>query len=148
MQKITAPAAFSSFNVENMKKTKAKTASKSAKKGKKVVKKSPGVSSPGSKSPGLAPLGDRVLIKEIESSDTVSQTQSGIYIPDTAKEDKATRKGKVVAVGEGKFQDGKMVPLSLKVGDVVLFQWGEKVNYKGEDYMIVRENEVVAVVRK
>src|SRR3989344_9573300 len=91
--------------------------------------------------PKVRPLGERVLIKEIETEER-KVTESGIIIPDTAKEDRDSKKGKVVAVGPGKHEDGKLTPMSVKVGDVVLFGWGDKVKIDGEEYYLVRESEI------
>jgi len=94
---------------------------------------------------GLTPLSDRLILEEVK--DSVKETSSGIYIPETAKDDKGSKKGRVVAVGEGRYEDGKLIAPKVKVGEVVLFQWGDQITYKGEEYFIVRESEVVAVVK-
>ena len=93
---------------------------------------------------GIVPLADRVLIKEID--DRESMTASGIYIPETVDGDKGGKKGTVVAVGGGRYDDGKIVPVNVSVGDTVLFQWGDKMKIKGEEYFIVRENEIMAIL--
>lgn len=98
-----------------------------------------------SKSP-ISPLGDRVLIKEIKEKSGKDRTDSGIYLPETAKEDRGAKKGTVVAVGPGRYEDAKLIPTSVKVGDTVLFQWGDDFSYKGEDYIVVREGEIIAVI--
>lgn len=95
---------------------------------------------------GLTPLADRVIVKEIKSEEG-KKTDSGIYIPDTVKEDRGSKRGTVVAVGDGRFEDGKLVPMKIKKGDLVLYQWGDTVTYKGEDYTIVKENEVIAIIK-
>lgn len=95
---------------------------------------------------GLVPLSDRLLVREIEEK-AEAMTDSGIYIPDSAKEDRGVKRGKVVAVGEGRYDDGVLIPIKVKVGETVLFQWGDKISYKGEDYTLVRESEIVAVIR-
>ncbi len=94
---------------------------------------------------GLMPLSDRLILEEVK--DSVKETKSGIYIPESVKDDKGSKKGRVVAVGEGRYEDGKLVPTKVKVGDVVLFQWGDQITYKGEEYFIVRESEIAAVVK-
>ena len=86
-----------------------------------------------------------MLVQEIKEK--TDKTDSGIYIPDTAKEDHGAKRGKVIAVGKGKFDDGALVPMSVSVGDTVLFQWGDTFTYEGEDYFIVREGEIVAIVK-
>ncbi len=95
----------------------------------------------------VRPLGDRVLIKEIGGAEGARTTESGIFIPDSADKDRDSRKGKVVATGPGKYEDGQLVPLGVKQGDIVLFQWGDKVKIEGEEYYLVREAEISAVVK-
>jgi len=91
----------------------------------------------------LKPLADRVVVKPIEQE---SKTKSGIIIPDTAKE--KSQKGKVVAVGQGKYDDGKLVPLSVKVGDMVLYReyGGEELKLDNETVMILKEEDILAIV--
>lgn len=92
----------------------------------------------------IKPLHDRVLIKE--DKDTAEQTQSGIYIPSNIKEDKGSKKGKVIAVGQGRIEDGKRIPVDVQVGDVVLFSWGDKITSSNEEFYIVRESEIIAII--
>lgn len=93
---------------------------------------------------GIKPLADKVLIKPI-SEDVKSP--SGIIIPDTV-EGKQTDRGKVVAVGEGRYDDnGNLIPMSVKKGDTVMFQWGDKMEYEGEEYFIVSEGNILAVIK-
>ena len=90
------------------------------------------------------PLGDRILIKQLEAKE---QTKGGIVIPDTVKE--KPQEGEIIAVGEGKKNsEGKVVSLSLKVGDKVLYgkYSGTEVVVDGEDYLIVREEDVLGIV--
>ncbi len=94
----------------------------------------------------ISPLGDRVLIKEVKEKESQGRTDSGIYLPETAKEDRGAKKGEVVAVGSGRYEDGKLIPPTVKVGDRVLFQWGDSFSYKGEDYVVVRESEIIAII--
>jgi chaperonin GroES len=92
----------------------------------------------------LRPLHDRILVQRIEESE---QKVGGIIIPDSAKE--KPQQGKVVAVGAGKIEkDGKRVPLDVKGGDTILFgkYSGQEVRVDGEDYLIMREDEVLAVI--
>ena len=93
----------------------------------------------------IKPLGDRVLIKLIESEEI---TKGGIYIPDTAKE--KPQEGEIVAVGPGKIlDDGKRAPMEVKVGDIVLFAKysGTELKRDGVDYMLLNvENGILAVV--
>ena len=92
----------------------------------------------------LRPLDDRVVLKVLDAEE---KTAGGILLPDTAKE--KPQRGKVTAVGDGKFgKDGKRLKLDLKKGDVVLFgkYAGSDVKVAGEDYKILRENEIPARV--
>ena len=90
------------------------------------------------------PVRDRVIVKEIDGE---TQTKSGIYIPDTATE--KSGQGNVVAVGTGHLLDnGTVVILEVKSGDKVLFnhQSGQTVKVDGEEYRILRESEILAVI--
>lgn len=92
----------------------------------------------------LKPLGDRILIRPLEARD---QTKGGIVLPDTAKE--KPQEGEIVAVGEGKRSDeGKVIPLSLKVGTKVLYgkYSGTEVTIDGEEYLIIREEDVLGII--
>ena len=91
----------------------------------------------------IKPLGDRVLI---EVQDEEMQKQGALYIPDTAKE--KPQEGKVVAVGNGRYEDGKLVPLDVKVGDKVLYgkYSGTEIKHSGKEYLIVRESDILAVI--
>lgn len=92
----------------------------------------------------IKPLYDRVLLKRIEKEE---EKKGSIIIPDTAKE--KPQEGIVVAVGEGKMTDeGKRVPLTIKVNDKVLFgkYSGTDVKYGDEDYIIMREEEILAIL--
>ena len=93
---------------------------------------------------GVRPLGDRVIVKETD--DRTLKTPGGIIIPDTVKEDKGTRRGKVVAVGSGKIEDGKRMAIEVSVGDTILFQWGDPISVSGEEYMLVSESNIMAIV--
>jgi len=92
----------------------------------------------------IRPLYDRIVVKRIEEQETV---RGGIIIPDTAKE--KPQEGEVVAVGKGKrMEDGKLVPLDVQVGDRILFgkYSGSDIKLEGEEYMIMREDEVLGVI--
>lgn len=92
----------------------------------------------------IVPLGDRVLIQPQAEEET---SPSGIILPETASKEKTDR-GKVVAVGEGKLNDdGTRQPMSVKKGDTVLFSWGEKVEIDDEEYYLVSESNVLAVIK-
>jgi len=91
----------------------------------------------------LKPLGDRLIVRAIEEEET---TASGLVLPDTAKE--KPQKGKVLAVGDGKFEDGKRIPLDVKEGDEVLYSkyGGTEIKVDGEDLLVLRESDVLARV--
>ena len=95
---------------------------------------------------GLEPLQDRVLIKE-DTESRERKTSTGIIIPATSSEDKGSKKGEVVAVGPGRVEEGKLIPVKVKVGDLVLFQWGDKIKVGEEEYYIVREGEILAIIK-
>jgi chaperonin GroES len=94
---------------------------------------------------GLKPLEDRVVVKPIEEEET---TVSGLVIPDTAKE-KPTE-GEVVAVGPGRYEEGNLVPMGVKVGDRVIYSkyGGNEYKYQGEEYVILQARDVYAVIEK
>ena len=92
----------------------------------------------------LKPLGDRLIVKAVEEEET---TASGIVLPDTAKE--KPQRGKVLAAGEGKVSDdGKRVPIDVSEGDEVLYSkyGGTEITVDGEDLLVLRESDVLAVV--
>ena len=90
----------------------------------------------------IKPLGDRVVI-EVSEGDV--KTASGIVLPDAAKEKR--QKGTVVAVGAGEYKDGNRVPMDVKVGDAVIFSKyaGTEVKVDGKDYLVVRQNDILAI---
>ena len=89
------------------------------------------------------PLADRVVVKALEEAESM---RGGLYIPDTAKE--KPQQGEIIAVGPGKYEDGKLVPMGVKVGDKVLYgkYSGTEVTIDGEQLLILRESDVLAVV--
>ena len=91
----------------------------------------------------VAPLADRVVIKALEETESM---RGGLYIPDTAKE--KPQQGEIVAVGPGRFDEGKRVPMDVKVGDKVLYgkYSGTEVTVDGEQLLILRESDVLAVL--
>jgi chaperonin GroES len=93
----------------------------------------------------LKPLGDRVVVQPVEEEET---TASGIVLPDTAKE--KPQKGKVIAAGEGKWDDDgeKRIPLDVAEGDEVLYSkyGGTEIQVDGEDLLVLRESDVLAKV--
>lgn len=93
------------------------------------------------------PLGDRVLIKELKGKDAERTTAAGIIIPETVSDDKGAKQGKVVAVGEGRYDDGKLIPVRVRVGDTVLYQWGDTIKIDGEEYAVVSESNVMAIIK-
>lgn len=92
----------------------------------------------------IRPLQDRVIVQRVEEEE---RTKGGIIIPDTAKE--KPQEGKVVAVGKGKVNDdGKLMPLDVKVGDRILFgkYSGSEVKLEGEELLIMREDDILGVL--
>ncbi len=92
----------------------------------------------------LKPLGDRLVIEQVQ---TEEKTKSGIVLPDSAQE--KPQEGKVVAVGNGRVTDnGERIALEVKEGDSVIFSKyaGTEVKYEGNDYLILRESDVLAVI--
>jgi len=93
----------------------------------------------------LTPLGDRLIVKPVEEEET---TASGIVLPDTAKE--KPQRGKVLAVGDGKWDDDgeKRIPLDVDEGDEVLYSkyGGTEISVDGEDLLVLRESDVLAKV--
>jgi chaperonin GroES len=92
----------------------------------------------------LHPLGDRVVVKPKE--DLEARTKSGLVIPDTAKE--KPQLGEVLAVGPGEYQEGKRIPLDVKVGDKVVYSkyGGTEVKLEHEEYLILSARDLLAVV--
>ncbi len=94
----------------------------------------------------VKPLADRVLVKRIEEEEV---KVGGIIIPDTAKE--KPQKGEVVAVGPGRVDDsGKRIPMEVKVGDRIIFSKyaGSEVKIEGEEYLIMREDDILAIIEE
>jgi len=92
----------------------------------------------------IRPLNDRILVKRLEEE---QKTKGGLFIPDSAKEKPA--EGKVVAVGNGRLNDkGERVAVELKAGDRVLFSkyGGTEIKIDGEDFLIMREDDILAIV--
>ena len=91
----------------------------------------------------VAPLADRVVVKALEETE---QMRGGLYIPDTAKE--KPQQGEVIAVGPGRTEDGKRVAMEVKVGDKVLYgkYSGTEVTIEGEQLLILRESDILAIV--
>lgn len=91
----------------------------------------------------LKPLADRVLVKPSES---LEKSKSGIVLPSSVKE--KPQEGEVLAVGEGKYIDGKLMPLSVKKGDKVLFSkyGGDEIKVEGEELKILQESDILAII--
>jgi chaperonin GroES len=92
----------------------------------------------------LRPLQDRIIVKRVEEE---TKTAGGLFIPETAKE--KPQRGEIVAAGNGKkTEDGKVLPLDVKIGDIVLFgkYAGTEVRVDGSDYLMMREDDILAVV--
>jgi chaperonin GroES len=93
---------------------------------------------------GVRPLNDKVLVKRVDAPE---KTKGGIIIPDTATE--KPQEGEVVAAGKGKvLENGSTRPLDVKKGDRVLFgkYGGTEINFKGDDYVILDESEILAII--
>jgi chaperonin GroES len=95
--------------------------------------------------PSIKPLSDRVVIKPEPAEE---KTSSGLYIPDTAKE--KPQKGTVVAVGQGRVENGTKIDMTVKEGDTVLYgkYAGTEITLDGEEYLIMREADILGVVGK
>ncbi len=91
----------------------------------------------------IKPLGDRVVIQRLEEEKV---TRGGILLPDSAKE--KPQKGKVLAVGAGRWEEGKRIPLDVKVGDIVVFAkyGGTEIELDGDEYIILSERDLLAVM--
>ena len=93
----------------------------------------------------IRPLYDRIVVKRLEEE--ADKTAGGLFIPDSAKE--KPQQGEVVAVGQGKrADDGKLIPLDVKAGDRILFgkYSGSDIKVDGNEYMIMREDEVLGIL--
>ncbi|PIE22262.1 MAG: co-chaperone GroES [Planctomycetota bacterium] len=96
------------------------------------------------KTPTIVPLGDRILVQRLEAEEV---TKGGIVLPDSAKE--KPKEGKVIAVGKGRLLDsGERAEFSVKKNDRVIFSSyaGTEVKFEGEDYLILTEDEILAIV--
>jgi chaperonin GroES len=94
----------------------------------------------------IRPLQDRVIVKRVEEEE---KTKGGIIIPDTAKE--KPQEGQIIAVGPGKVTDeGKKIPMEVKVGDRVLFgkYSGSEIKMDGEEHLIMREDDILGIIEK
>lgn len=91
----------------------------------------------------IIPLGDKILVEPLEETEV---TKAGIVLPDTAKE--KPQRGKVIAVGSGRYIEGKKVPLEVKVGDVVIFKKyaPDEIKVDGKEYFILEETDILAKI--
>lgn len=91
----------------------------------------------------LKPLADRVIVRALPQEE---KTKSGIIMPDTAKE--KPQEGEIVAAGPGKYEKGQRVPMEVKIGDRVIYSKyaGTEVKYDGQEYLILRESDIQAVI--
>ncbi len=95
----------------------------------------------------LQPLGERVIVKPLTKEEKISA--SGIIIPESSDKERPA-KGTIVAVGPGKYEDGKLLPMNVKVGQMVLFsKYGyDEVKIEGEEYLILAESSILAIISK
>jgi len=131
-------------------------AKKMVKKAKKAPKKAVKKKAPAKKtmpkksvsSVGIRPLGDRVVIRPLSEDELGTKSPSGIIIPDTVKAEKPEQ-GIVVAVGEGKYDDGMRVPMQVSEGDRVVFsKYGyDEVKVGGVEYYVVSESSLLAIIK-
>lgn len=129
-----------------MKKLKKKAPTSPKKKGfRGASKKTVKISAPKNKGK-IVPLNDRIILKPI-GEEEMNTTSSGIIIPDTVSKEKPEQ-GTVMAVGEGRWENGKRIPIGVKVGDRVVFsRYGyEEVKVEGEEYYILKEENILAII--
>ena len=96
----------------------------------------------------IIPLGDRVLVKPFTKEDA-KKTKSGIIIPETVDQERPEQ-GKVIAVGEGRMNnEGKILPMKVKVGDMVIFsKYGpDEVKVEGDEYFMLKEENILAIIK-
>lgn len=93
----------------------------------------------------IIPLADRIIVKPLEPKEV---KKGGIIIPDTAKE--KPQEGEIVAVGKGKTEDGKLIPMEVKLGDKILYgkYSGTEIKINDEEYLIMREEDVLAIINQ
>lgn len=96
----------------------------------------------------VTPLADRVIVRPLSQDETHKKTASGIFIPETIEKEKPEQ-GEVVAVGPGKYEDGKLVPMRIMVGERVVFsKYGfDDIKIDGQEYYILREDSILAVIK-
>ena len=96
----------------------------------------------------IMPLGDRVLVKPIDTDELATKTDSGIIIPDTVSKEKPEQ-GKVLAVGDGRYDDGKLIKPRVKEGDRILFsKYGyDEIKIEDEELFIIKEENILAIIK-
>ena len=122
-----------------------KATKKAVKKTKAKATPKPQTAKPKVSSFGLIPLSDKVIIRPLSANE--NKTASGIILPDTASE--KTDRGIVVAAGPGRWnEDGdERMPMQVKEGDTVIFQWGDKIEYEKNEYYLVSESNISAIIK-
>ncbi|MCR4274886.1 MAG: co-chaperone GroES [Candidatus Campbellbacteria bacterium] len=100
------------------------------------------------KKSSVIPLGDRVLLKPLSTDEYGTKRASGIIIPETVDKERPEQ-GKIIAVGPGRYGDGKLVPVRVKVGDTVVFsKYGyDEIKIDGVEYFILKEDSILAVIK-
>lgn len=93
----------------------------------------------------LQPIGDKILVRPLEAQDV---SKGGIVLPESAKE--KPQQGEVIAVGEGKYIEGKLVPLAVKAGQKIMFTkyGGDEIKVDGEELKIITESDILAIVKE
>ena len=96
----------------------------------------------------VSPLGDRVLVEPDEDKKTKEKTDSGIFIPESGQSERPEQ-GKVIAIGEGSWKDGKLVPMRVKVGDKIIFsKYGyDEIKLDDKKYFVIKEENILAVIK-
>lgn len=96
----------------------------------------------------ISPVGDKVVVRPIINDDTT--TASGIIIPDSVSNKEKPERGVVMAVGKGRYEDGDLIPMTVKIGDTVLFsKYGfDSVKVEGTEYYILSESGILGVITK
>ena len=104
----------------------------------------------GQAKPQIKPFGDRILVKPFTEDEVKGNQKNhfGIVIPDTISKEKSAQ-GKVLAVGEGKFVDGKLVPMQVKVGDTIIFSKYsyDEVEHEGQELYLIKEDNILAIIK-
>ncbi len=97
---------------------------------------------------GVLPLGDRVLVQPLSADERSVRRTSGIIIPETVDRERPEQ-GKIIAVGPGKYEDGKLIPVRVRVGDTVVFsKYGyDEVKINGTEYFILKEDSLLAIIK-